>query len=108
MEELHPLCLRRTTDALGARGLRATRSWLGAEFTVERKVGAWSVEIPVQLGENGGSMVGVPRDQVIVRCLVRPTLEGYEVLGVADDGKLLVSDGSLRAWAAPRTEGEPA
>ena len=53
-------------------------------------------------------MVGVPRDQVILRCVVRPVLHGYEVLGVSDDGRLLVSDGSLRGWATPQECDVPA
>jgi hypothetical protein len=107
MEELHPLALRRTSKALRARGVRTTRSWYGTELTLERKVGVWNVEIPVRIGANGGSMIGVARDQIVIQCLVRPNMQGYEVLGVRDDGRLLVSDGTLRGWAVPYTEGEP-
>ena len=86
--------------------MRATRSWYGSELTLERRVGGWNVEIPVRIGANGGSMIGVARDQIVIQCLVRPNMQGYEVLGVRDDGRLLVSDGSLRGWAGPYTEGE--
>lgn len=103
---LHPASLQRIARDMTATVRRIAPSWVGAELTLERLERDWVLEIPVTLGENGGVMVGVAKDQVVQRVIVQGLLPGYRVLGVGEDGRLLITDGVMRLWARPIEDGD--
>lgn len=105
MEMLHPTMLKRLEEVFQGGLTSAVPSEFGCEMTLVRQTEGAEIEIPLLVGESGGVQVGVRKDRAVSGALIDTRVGSWSVLGVREDGAMLCTDGTTRAWLYLDREG---